>query len=113
MILWKGKERLTAGRHAFPCRAVRWAFEIGRWKAGFVWQRQWVDTLAWKSTGAWYGVVLGGSFLLGSHHAYYDGPNCSFSLGWLHICWSGGISTGWCGKCMPPENDDHHEEASS
>lgn len=112
MILWKGKERLTAGRNAFPRRAVRWAFEIGRWEVGFVWQTQWVDTLEWTSSHAWYGVMVGAPFQLGVRHTYYDGPNCSFSLGWLHICWSGGIRTGWCHRCMPPEDDAHDEDPS-
>ena len=101
MILWKGKERITDGNTTLH-RVVRWAFEVGRWNAGFVRQVKWVDTLKWGG-GAWYGVLLGAPFLLGARHTYYDGPNCSFSLGWLHICWSGGISTGWCNKCMPEE----------
>jgi len=34
-------------------------------------------------------------FKLGSSHDYYDGPNCGFSLGFLHLSWS----YWWCDKC--------------
>ena len=38
-------------------------------------------------------------FRIGSQHVWYDGPNCSFSLGFLHINRTGNIFTGCCKKC--------------
>jgi hypothetical protein len=45
------------------------------------------------------GVAFTSTFALGSQHTYYDGPHCSFSLGWLHISWEGHLLTGDCAKC--------------
>lgn len=35
-------------------------------------------------------------FTFGSSHNYYDGPNCAFSIGFLHFTWS----LNDCKECM-------------
>lgn len=101
MILWKSKEILeTRGEH-FPCCAFRWILEIGFWYLGFVHQHQNKSTSEWGSShSSLYEISFRRPFRLGSDHFYYDGPHCSFSLGWLHFNW-GGQS---CNKCMPEDD---------
>lgn len=54
----------------------------------------------WHNTGGdYFNVCLTRYFRLGQSHDYYDGPHCSFSIGWLHFNWS----YWWCEKCMPPD----------
>ena len=84
-----------------PIRARRWRFKIRRWRVGFVHEVQWFDSETWHESSTFrYEIMLGPPFLLGLQHVYYDGPNCSLSLGWIHLCWCG-IPPGHCRKCMP------------
>lgn len=54
------------------------------------------DAQDWRPRGRYFGVTLNfGSFRFGSEHLYYDGPHCSWSLGFLHFAWS----WDWCKKC--------------
>jgi len=46
--------------------------------------------------GEYFMVEATPRFAVGQSHNYYDGPHCSFSLGFVHICWS----YWWCKKCM-------------
>jgi hypothetical protein len=112
MILWAGKvetesepEYADMGR-----RSWRWVLETDVWRrdgrlfgAGIALLQRWRcerDGDEWGGIGCrYYDVSITRYFVLGEEHAYYDGPHCSFSLGWLHFNWSGD----WCTKCMPPE----------
>lgn len=46
---------------------------------------------------SYFYVALEKRFKFGSEHFYYDGPHCSFSLGFLRFYWR----YWWCKKCMP------------
>lgn len=71
-------------------RGWRWVFEVGLFYVGL--QRQVIfhdGKAGWYSgSGDYFNVNLNKNFLLGGYHAYYDGPHCSFSIGWLHFNWS-------------------------
>lgn len=53
----------------------------------------------WRYASGYYCLNLTKHFRLGRGHNYYDGPHDSFSLGFLHYCWSGD----WCQKCYDGE----------
>lgn len=54
----------------------------------------------WRDMGgSYFNMCLTRYFRIGQSHDYYDGPHCSYSLGWLHFNWS----HRWCEKCMPPD----------
>lgn len=106
MILWKFKETLETRGNDMPCSAFRWVFEIDAsrdgFNIGFVHQHQDKMTREWNSSHtAVYEITGTRYFKLGSQHVYYDGPHCSFSLGFIHFVWGGGIRTNWCKKCHP------------
>lgn len=98
MILWRSAERPEERGETYPCSAFRWVLEIGWCYAGFFHQHRWRDTGEWCSSHTnLYMVSVTKHFQLGQHHAYYDGPHCSLSLGWLHFCWGS-----WrCKRCLP------------
>ncbi|MFK5283665.1 hypothetical protein ACI3PL_29230, partial [Lacticaseibacillus paracasei] len=50
----------------------------------------------------YYDVSITTNFDLGERHDYYDGPNCSFSLGFVHFNWM----PDWCLKCMPDDGEE-------
>lgn len=97
MILWKSKEEPET-REGYPCSAFRWVFEIGKWYIGFSHQYKYKSTGEWNSSHTnVYLITITDSFILGSWHGYYDGPHCTFSLGWIHFCWGN-----WnCKECLP------------
>ena len=103
MILWKSKEDPEDRGDAYPNSAFRWTFQAGEWHLGFVHQARDRHTGEWNNGHARnYEIWITKHFRLGIQHVYYDGPHCSFSIGWIHFNWSGGIRSGWCTKCMPP-----------
>lgn len=108
LLTW-GEEPETRGNH-MPCDAFRWALEANSWKGegaslGIAQQHRFRNMSTWFSLHSrFYGVSLTRAFSFGVDHAYYDGPHCSLSLGFLHILWSGNPLTGWCEKCMPGED---------
>ncbi len=112
MILWKSKIE-TEDKPEFSelgRRSWRWVFEVDYWKpmavgAGFYHQVLF-EKGDWRPAVQYYNLSLTPHFRLGERHDYYDGPHCSFSIGFLHINWSGD----WCKKCMP---DDEVECATS
>lgn len=86
-------------------RAWRWAFVADRMYKG---RKNWGLTVGfeeevcfldkeneWYDAVRYYTINLTEHFSLGREHIYYDGPHDSFSVGWLHICWSGD----WCDRC--------------
>jgi hypothetical protein len=50
----------------------------------------------WRPVGRYFGIYINRHWSWGSEHIYYDGPNCSFSIGFLHIAWS----WNFCQKCF-------------
>jgi len=102
MILWASQVE-TEAEAQFPelgRRAWRWVLEAGRWSQGVsigFTKQVLFDGEQWCAAHHYYDVSLTKHFRLGESHDYYDGPHCAFSLGWLHINWSGA----WCTKCMP------------
>jgi hypothetical protein len=73
----------------------RRAFHIGAW---FVLRTRWHadDEPEWNDSHVEvFGANVSNRFHLGSEHHYYDGPHCSFSLGWLHFAWFNDT----CKKC--------------
>lgn len=81
-------------------RAWRWVFEV-TWTS--IEARREVKFLdkenEWCPVCEYFNLNVTRYFRLGSEHMYYDGPHCSFSLGFLHFNWS----YWWCKKCMPEE----------
>jgi hypothetical protein len=105
MILFKFKETHEDKPRYEHCgrRGWRWVFEVDKWKegvsVGFSQQVIFHDRPdpEWRSACDYFAVSLTKHFMFGSDHAYYDGPHCSFSLGFFHFNWS----YWWCKKCMP------------
>lgn len=83
-------------------RAWRWNFGFGTWGGWFgVWLGFEQQVKFLDKENEWYGpidfvtVSLTRHWAWGSTHMYYDGPNCLFSLGFLHFSWRGEN----CKKC--------------
>jgi hypothetical protein len=108
MILWKFKEthEEKAEYDNVGRRGWRWVFEATGWNEG--WgiglQRQVIfhdsEKPEWASRCEYFVANVTRHFALGQQHIYYDGPHCSFSIGWLHLNWS----YWWCKKCMPDQD---------
>lgn len=80
-------------------RSWRWVLEID-WCGIYLYQYvKFGDEKDWENArvASYFVANFTKHFRLGSSHNYYDGPHCSFSLGFLHFCWS----YWWCKKCMP------------
>jgi hypothetical protein len=90
----------------------RWAIHTGAWKNGIS-----LDLIheikhdkikdneeeEWDPHhGEYFTVSITRFFRLGSIHNYYDGPNCGFSIGFLHFSWS----YWWCKKCMKDGSEE-------
>jgi len=77
----------------------RWSAHIGMWKNGAyisVDQECLLRGREWSQQGMnYFSASITHHFMLGSEHLYYDGPHCSFSLGFLHLNWR----YWWCKKC--------------
>ncbi len=107
MILWKSKESplSSLGEGA----ACRWIIEVEKYKKAFsfglYYQFRYKPKDEWyTSHSSLYEVVIGRYFSWGEDHMYYDGPHCSFSLGFIHFHWSGNFNTGECKKCYPEQD---------
>ena len=105
MIFWKSKE-VPETREGFPSKAFRWVLDgkVSRKEKeahfGFFYEWQ-HETGKWITTNVIYAVSLNSFWMWGSNHTYYDGPNCSFSIGPIHFTWSGHPMTSECRKCSP------------
>lgn len=108
MILWTGKvtEETEPAIEHMGRRSWRWVLETDAWRdggslfgvgIGFAQQYRSERDPEWGRAVHYYEITITRHFALGEEHAYYDGPHCSFSLGWIHFNWSGD----WCEKCMP------------
>lgn len=54
----------------------------------------------WHPANRYFTVYLCDHWHLGEEHLYYDGPHCSFSLGFLHFAW---MRNAHCRKCEGDE----------
>lgn len=83
--------------------ARRWALELAAANSAVYLSYQTEllskETKEWRGVGSYFVASLSTRFRWGSDHGYYDGPHCSFSLGFLHFAWS----HWWCKKCMPDD----------
>lgn len=107
MILFKFREKYFApGELPDYCcfMAERWVFEVDKYGKtlgiGFSRQIKPKDGGDWYRCGTpYYELMIDWDWRVGRIHAYYDGPHDQFSLGFLHLCWSGE----WCDKCANGE----------
>jgi hypothetical protein len=72
-------------------RRWRWVLSLEWGWLGIDRMLQHGDNPEWRWIGTWLGLSITKHFKLGPWHGYYDGPHCSFSLGWLHIIWEGDL----------------------
>jgi len=106
MILWRSRETLEVRKHSdgtdFPCSAFRWTFQVAKTGFGFAHQFKSRDTGEWRTSHtSVYEICFTGQFGFGLCHMYYDGPHCSFQVGWIMFCWGGNpFKGGSCKKCM-------------
>ncbi len=100
MILWKSKETPETRGDSWPCEAFRWVVEVKPQEVSLNHQHKSKSSHKWHSshTSA-FGVCVTEFPILGIRHIYYDGPHCSFSIGWVHFFWGGDPRTLWCEKC--------------
>jgi hypothetical protein len=116
MILWKFKEFPETRGENYPCESFRWVIQTDSWSgmkacgdrfAGvsieISTQVKFRDRKEWTQGCQYYCVSVTNAWKLGSEHIYYDGPHCSFSMGFLHFSWTGW--NGWCKKCESDMND--------
>lgn len=57
------------------------------------------QTGLWHVTRTWLSVFITPHWYWGADHFWYDGPNCFFSLGFVHLSRNGAWKTGDCAKC--------------
>lgn len=102
MIFWKFKESPETRGDEYPCKAFRWVIDASLTHFGIYSQFQCKSTDKWESShSTLYEICINGRWCWGSQHIYYDGPHCSFSIGFIHFNWGGSPWTNWCKKCMP------------
>ncbi len=100
MIFWESKyevEEVIQFKH-LGRRAWRWVIEADVKHGPCLMLAQHVlfrDSPDWRPATRYYSIWLNKRFALGMEHIYYDGPHCSFSLGWLHFAWAPAS----CSKC--------------
>lgn len=99
MIVWKGDVRREKDPDIphLGRRSWRWVIDV-TWRCIELRQEVRFDDLpnpAWSCAGMYYSLGFTKSAAWGRQHVYYDGPHDSFSIGYLHACWSGD----WCQKC--------------
>lgn len=101
MIIFKTKEELET-REGFPNRAFRKALVLESYGKGegFFFgvdaQYQPNKSQDWHSCNWPTGLSVTRHLSWGSNHGWYDGPKCSFSIGFLHFLWA----NHHCKKCL-------------
>jgi hypothetical protein len=80
-------------------RAWRWVLDVNgpSWSAlrlfsvNLDWQVIFMDDPApeWCGGVDYYDLGIVGPWRVGQEHAYYDGPHCRLSVGFLHVMWRG------------------------
>lgn len=76
----------------------RWSAKMGVHKGVYLCYEQELLSKGgteWRTKGGYLYVSLTTHFDVGPQHIYYDGPHCSFSLGFLHFAWN----LWHCNKC--------------
>lgn len=92
MILFKFKQN---NKQTDYITGSRWVLDIG-WKYIQIAYQYCDKSGEWQfPAAAYYSINLTSHWAFGRHHMYYDGPHDSFSIGFIHFCWSGK----WCEKC--------------
>lgn len=103
MILWRSRvdseTAISPGLEHLGLRAWRWVLEIG-WIYVDLRHEVRFSTGDWRPAVRYYRADLTPRFAWGRDHAYYDGPHCSLSVGWLHFSWS---PQARCWQCEPEE----------
>lgn len=103
MILWRGREDVeaTPAIERLGRRAWRWVFTVEcptrihgtlwRLTIGFDQQVRFIDREDQTPRDGvdYYLLTVDDWWHLGPSHAYYDGPHCGYSLGYLHLNWRG------------------------
>ncbi len=85
MILFKFKEECEPSRPPGCNNRWRWTLQIGKYFIGFIQEGTGISS---KWMNVRHAIVsVNTNFLFGSHHTYYDGPNCMFSIGFIHFFW--------------------------
>ncbi len=96
MNIWRSKVISEDGIE-FPMygpRRWRWTFDITLTSISLNKEVQFKGD-NWRMCHPYYNISLTHFFALGRYHQYYDGPNCSFSLGFIHFNWG----RYFCKKC--------------
>jgi hypothetical protein len=101
MIIFKFKKHPETRGEGFPCKAFRDVIEASIDRSGFEFGL--FHQYQHKSDGSWntshtdcLSIAITSYWSLGESHAWYDGPHCVFSIGFLHIHYS---RLGWRCKC--------------
>lgn len=105
MILWKSQPEEPLGPED-PCSSRQWRLELSAFNPWCIFHFGLSRYVTFKESQtekivASYEVNLTKHFLWGPDHFWYDGPHCSWSLGWLHFHWNGW--GGDCDKCYGEE----------
>lgn len=77
-------------------RSWRWALNVDFQSIGVWMQTKAEGDTVWRWGCDYYDACLTRHFSFGEDHLWYDGPHCSFSVGFLHLNWSGDD----CKKCL-------------
>jgi hypothetical protein len=104
MIIFKFKEYPeTRGNNPgntinWPCDVARWVIDIGWRHVGLYHQYRLKSTREWRNSHSLlYEACVTKYFHLGPSHAWYDGPHCSYSFGFIHVNYH--PPGGRCKKC--------------
>ena len=101
MILFRYGDRLaTSSSHTAFRRVVEMRFRLSFGFSFLVIQQVRLNSGEWVSRHNERGFSITRWSHWGLSHIMYDGPHCSFSVGFLHFLWNGDWGTGLCQKCM-------------
>jgi hypothetical protein len=78
---------------------IRWVLDVELFSISI---EEMADVADYEHVLRYVNCSLTKHFMIGQSHAYYDGPHCGFSLGFIHFNWS----LGWCEKCMPKNKSE-------
>lgn len=102
MRIWNGTPHdieVTPAWEGASLRSWRWALEVHFTSIELFEEYSRDGGITWSLANRYYTLCITKRWAMGEYHLYYDGPHCSFSLGFLHYNWSGE----WCTECMPNE----------
>lgn len=103
MVLWVSKPRVMNGKPGHAIRLSRWTLEVTgceRGRSVSLFQETFcVDEAtadAWTFGPRYVSVTLRPTFKWGSAHAWYDGNNCGWHVGFATVGWDVGRR---CWRC--------------